>query len=95
MAERRKGSMPIGAGPGRLAEALGITDALYDHDLREPPLRLERGWSVPDERVGVSPRVGVSAAADWPRRFFVRGSIGVSRPASWGPRRGSPVPGRG
>lgn len=95
MAERRRGSTSIGAGPGRLAEALGVTDALNEHDLREDPLRLERGWAVPDARVVVSPRVGVSVAADWPHRFFVRGSSGVSRPESWGRRRGSHARARG
>lgn len=83
--ERRRGGMrPLGAGPGRLCEALGITDALYGHDLREPPLMLVSGWSVPEEAVGVSRRVGVRAAADWPYRFYVRGARGVSRPDGWG-----------
>jgi DNA-3-methyladenine glycosylase len=98
MARRRGGSLPLAAGPGRAAEALGITEALYGHDLREPPLRLERGWVVPDAAVGRSQRVGVSAAADWPHRFFVRGSAGVSRPDAWGARgkrRGSPARERG
>ena len=83
--ERRRGGMrPLGAGPGRLCAALGISHALYGHDLRTPPLVLEAGWSVPDELVGVSRRVGVSAAADWPHRFYVRGAGGVSRPDGWG-----------
>lgn len=92
MASRRGGAAPLGAGPGRLCAALAISDALYGHDLREPPLRLEAGWSVPDEAIGLSRRVGVSAAVDWPYRFFVRGSRGVSRPEGWGSvarRRGS------
>jgi len=92
MATRRGGAVPLGAGPGRLCVALAIDDALYGHDLREPPLRLETGWSVPDEVVGVSRRVGVSAAVDWPYRFFVRAAPGLSRPEAWGSggrRRGS------
>ncbi|HET9950034.1 MAG TPA: DNA-3-methyladenine glycosylase [Longimicrobiales bacterium] len=84
MERRRGGARPLGAGPGRLCEALGITDALYGHDLREPPLVLEAGWSVPDACVGNSPRVGIREAADWPYRFYVRGSPGVSRPDGWG-----------
>jgi len=84
MACRRGGTHPLGAGPGRLCAALGITDALYGHDLREPPLLLASGWSVPDELVAVSRRVGVSAAVEWPYRFYVRGSPGVSRPDGWG-----------
>jgi DNA-3-methyladenine glycosylase len=90
MTLRRGGVMPLCAGPGRLCAALAISDELYGHDLREPPLWLEAGWTVPDEAVGVSPRVGVSAAAEWPYRFFVRTSPGVSRPAGWrAGRRGS------
>jgi DNA-3-methyladenine glycosylase len=84
MSRRRGGRLPVAAGPGRLCAALGITDALYGHDLRTPPLVLRRGWSVPDDGVGVSVRVGVSKAADWPYRFYVRGSAGVSRPDGWG-----------
>jgi len=84
MAARRGGALPLTAGPGRLAAALGIDDALYGHDLRQPPLVLERGWEVPDAAIGVSKRVGVRFAADWPHRFFVRGAAGVSRRDSWG-----------
>jgi DNA-3-methyladenine glycosylase len=84
MERRRAGARPLGAGPGRLCAALGITDALYGHDLREPPLMLTSGWRVADDDVGVSRRVGVSAATDWPYRFYVRGSRGVSRPDGWG-----------
>jgi DNA-3-methyladenine glycosylase len=91
MAARRDGASPLAAGPGRLAAALGITDALYGHDLREPPLVLERGWTVADDAIGVSKRVGVSLAADWPYRFFVRGAVGVSRRESWGVAEGPRV----
>lgn len=84
MAERRRGLRPLGAGPGRLCEALGITGALYGHDLREQPLVLSAGWTVGDQAVGISGRVGVRAAADWLHRFYVRGSAGVSRPDGWG-----------
>ena len=82
---RRRGRGPLGAGPGRLCEAFGISGDLYGHDLREPPLQLVGGWKVEKERVGVSGRVGVSAAADWPYRFYVRASTGVSRPDGWSP----------
>lgn len=84
MERRRRGRQPLGAGPGRLSAALGITDALYGHDLSAPPLVLARGWCLPDGAVEVSRRVGVSAATDWPYRFYVRGSSGVSRPDGWG-----------
>jgi DNA-3-methyladenine glycosylase len=82
MALRRSGAAPLAAGPGRLCAALAITDGLYGHDLREPPLQLLRGWSVPSTSIEVSARIGIAAARDWPHRFFVRGSTGVSRPGS-------------
>lgn len=91
MERRRDGARPLGAGPGRLCVALAITDALYGHDLREPPLVLRTGWRVADGAVGVSGRVGVSAAPDWPQRFYVRGSPGVSRPDGWGAQRADPA----
>jgi DNA-3-methyladenine glycosylase len=84
MARRRGGVARLGAGPGRLCTALGITDALYGHDLRQPPLELLRGWRVRAESIGVSPRVGIADAVDWPYRFFLRGSAGVSRSEAWG-----------
>jgi DNA-3-methyladenine glycosylase len=84
MERRRGGARPLAAGPGRLCAALGITDALYGHDLRAPPLELASGWTVPEPAIGVSRRVGVGAATDWPYRFYVRGSRGVSRPDGWG-----------
>lgn len=79
MARRRSHRRPLTAGPGRLCEALAITDALDGHDLCRASLRLMPGWSVPDEAVSVSGRIGVRAAADLPFRFYVAGSLGVSR----------------
>ena len=79
MARRRGGRPPLAAGPGRLCEALGITGALYGHDLRRPPLELQPGWRVAASSVGVSGRIGVRAAADRPLRFYVLGSPGVTR----------------
>lgn len=79
MVRRRGRAKGLTAGPGRLCEALGITGGLYGHDLRDAPLRLCRGWKVPDSAVGVSGRIGVRAAADRPLRFFVRGNPHVSR----------------
>jgi DNA-3-methyladenine glycosylase len=82
---RRRGRGPLGAGPGRLCKALGISGELYGHDLSEPPLQLLGGWKVEEQSVGVSGRVGVSAAAEWPYRFYVRASTSVSRPDGWRP----------
>ena len=77
--KERRGREPLSTGPGRLCQALGVTGDLYGHDLRAEPLQLQAGWAVPRDLVGVSTRIGVSAAADWPYRFYVFGASGVSR----------------
>lgn len=69
----------LGRGPGNVAAALGITGDLDGHALDRPPLRLLRGVPVPDRDVERGPRVGVTRAADWPLRFWVRGVPAVSR----------------
>jgi DNA-3-methyladenine glycosylase len=79
MVRRRGRTEALASGPGRLCQALDIGGALYGHDLSGPPLELRSGWTVPDSGVGVSGRIGVRAASDWPLRFFVRGSPGVSK----------------
>lgn len=66
-------------GPGRLAVALGVSDALYGHDLARPPLRLLPGWRVDDEGVMVTPRIGIRKAAERLLRYCVRCSPGLSR----------------
>ncbi|MEQ9399223.1 MAG: DNA-3-methyladenine glycosylase [Longimicrobiales bacterium] len=75
---RRKGRAPLAAGPGRLAQALGVDGSLDGHDLDRHPLRLLPGWSVPEGRIGSTGRVGVNRAAEWPLRFYVRGAEGVT-----------------
>jgi DNA-3-methyladenine glycosylase len=71
----------IAAGPGRLAQALGITLA---HDgcsvLRGSALVLCRAASgAPRARVAVSERIGLTKGAEIPYRFFEVGSGCVSR----------------
>jgi len=69
----------LGRGPGNLTRSLGITGALDAHPLDTPPLWLETGPAPDASRVAVAPRVGVTRAADWPLRFFIRGDPHVSR----------------
>lgn len=76
---RRGGREPLGAGPGRLCQAMGVTGKEDGHSLSKPPLELLQGWEVDDDQVGVSGRIGIRNAADWPLRFYLRGHPQVSR----------------
>ncbi len=79
MARRRGRETDLCSGPGRLCQALGVTGRLDGHPLDRPPLELRGGWRLPDERVGVSGRIGVRAAAERPLRFYLRNHPAVSR----------------
>lgn len=67
------------SGPGRLAAALGVTGADHGRDLctRSGPGFLgPAGDPCPLE---ATPRIGISAATDFPWRFILRGSPYLSR----------------
>ncbi len=80
MKERRGRDTDLCNGPGRLSQALGITMRHNYHDLALPPIRLVAGPPVDEAAVGTSGRIGVSEAADWPLRFFIRGHPAVKAP---------------
>jgi len=65
-------------GPGKLCLAMGIVGSMSGTSLREGPVVLRRGEDVPDADVEVTPRVGITQAADWPLRYLVRGDPFVS-----------------
>ncbi|MEP6691777.1 MAG: DNA-3-methyladenine glycosylase [Gemmatimonadaceae bacterium] len=67
-------------GPGKLCAALGITGAYDGAPLfGRGALTIRRGVDIADSGVAVSPRIGITRAADWPMRFFVRDSVHVTR----------------
>jgi DNA-3-methyladenine glycosylase len=66
------------AGPGRVGEALGITQAHYGLPLEGPPFLVRAAGGPVDVVVG--PRIGISKAAELPLRFGLAGSHFVSRP---------------
>jgi DNA-3-methyladenine glycosylase len=73
-------------GPGKLCAALGIDGSLNGVSLQRRPLVIRDGVSVPEEMIETSARIGITKAADWPLRYFIRGNSWVSRPASEAPR---------
>lgn len=66
-------------GPGRLGQALGISDAVGGVDvLDDGPVHLQLQEPLSAEQVRTGPRVGVSRAAEWPWRFWIEGEPSVS-----------------
>jgi DNA-3-methyladenine glycosylase len=67
------------SGPGKLCQALGISRELDGTRMGRSPVivRPAEGWE--DTQISVSPRVGITKAADWPLRFCLAGSPWTSR----------------
>ncbi len=80
MTGRRRRATELCSGPGRLAEALGIALEHNRHDLARPPIRLLAGRPPSPGAIGSSGRIGISRAADWPLRFFLKGHPAVKAP---------------
>jgi DNA-3-methyladenine glycosylase len=68
------------SGPGRLCQALGITNDLDGHELDRPPFEL-RAREEPVETVAV-PRIGITRATELPWRYAEAGSRWLSRAAA-------------
>jgi DNA-3-methyladenine glycosylase len=80
MAERRGLATPrlLCAGPGRVAQALGITRELDGHPLDQAPFEV---WAAPAGlAILQGPRIGISRALERPWRFGLAGSRFLSRP---------------
>jgi len=88
--------MDLTNGPGKLCLALGIDGRLNWKPLQAPPLLVRGGEPVPDHDVVVTTRIGITQAADWPLRWYVRDSAYVSgkkRTANGGGERRGPTAG--
>jgi DNA-3-methyladenine glycosylase len=59
-------------GPGKLCLAMGIVGSMSGRSLRDGPIVIREGEPVPDEDVIVTPRIGITQAAEWPLRYLVR-----------------------
>jgi DNA-3-methyladenine glycosylase len=76
---RIKRDVDLTNGPGKLCTALGITGALNGMPLSRKPIVVRTGEPVPDARVAVTTRIGITQSADWPLRWIVRGNPYVSK----------------
>ena len=67
------------SGPGKLCQALGIDRDLDGTAMRRSPVLVRPPVAWEEPRIAVTPRIGITKAADWPLRFHVAGSPWVSR----------------
>lgn len=81
MAARRHGrpTPELANGPGKLAAALGVDLSDNGALLGSGRLQVYHGERSPDECVGVSGRIGLSAGHDLDLRFYIEGNAWVSR----------------
>jgi DNA-3-methyladenine glycosylase len=82
MARRRgvtAGSRELARGPGRLTQALGITDRQNGADLVDGRLVIAPPDAPREFEVTSGPRIGITRATAWPLRFWIAGSPHVSR----------------
>ncbi len=66
-------------GPGKLCLALGVRREHNGLPLQRPPLVIRGGDRVDDRDVIVTPRIGITQAADWPLRWFIANNPYVSK----------------
>lgn len=80
--KRRRGHKVSGVnltnGPGKLCSALGIDGAMNGLSLQRGPLVMREGRSVGAGEIETTARIGITKAADWQLRFFLRGNPWVS-----------------
>jgi len=75
-----KDSRLLCSGPGRLCQALGITNENDGFRLDEPPFSIYRRLAPP--QVNKGPRIGISRATDRPWRFGLAGTAFLSKKLS-------------
>ena len=74
-------------GPGKLCAALGIDARHNALTLNRPPILIRAGDRVADEKVEITPRIGIRESADWPLRWLIAKNPYVSRTPPGFPRR--------
>jgi DNA-3-methyladenine glycosylase len=80
--KQRRGTMverELCSGPGKLCQALGITRALDGQRMPDSTALVHRPRRSETPTMAVTPRIGITKAADWPLRFIESGSPWLSR----------------
>jgi DNA-3-methyladenine glycosylase len=66
-------------GPGKLCAALGIDGSMNAQSLQRGQIVIREGSRIADDRIVEGPRIGITKAADWPLRFFIRDNEWISK----------------
>jgi DNA-3-methyladenine glycosylase len=66
-------------GPGKLCSALAIDGSMNGLPLQRGRLVVRAGTPVPASDIVTAKRIGITKAADWPLRYYIRNSEYVSR----------------
>lgn len=69
----------LASGPGKLTLALGVTRALNGADVTRGPLTVREFRDPEPFQIAASPRIGISASAHLPLRFYIADNEYVSR----------------
>lgn len=68
------------SGPGKVCEALGVSDKLNGHALDAPPIEIFARPGKPEIVTGI--RIGITKAVELPWRYGLKGSRFLSKPFS-------------
>lgn len=66
-------------GPGKLCLALKIGSGMNGMSLQRGNLVIRKGIAIRDADIAVTPRIGITKAADWPLRWIVRDNPYISK----------------
>lgn len=83
----RRGGVPdreLCSGPGKLCQALGINRELDGTRMARSAVVVRSHVLRERTRIAVTPRIGITKAADWPLRFHLAGSPWTSRKETGG-----------
>jgi DNA-3-methyladenine glycosylase len=80
MRERRgvRRDVDLTNGPAKLCDALGIDGHFNRAVLQRGPLTIREGSPIPDSRVAITPRIGITRCAEWELRWIVLDSKYIS-----------------
>jgi DNA-3-methyladenine glycosylase len=66
-------------GPGKLCAALGIDGKMNGLSLQRGSLVVREGSTLDSSEIVTRTRIGITKAAEWPLRYYIRGNEFVSR----------------